>query len=491
MKFDKYKKLTQNYNLIPVYEIITADMLTPVLAYLKLRSIKHQSFLLESVEGEDSIARYSFIGNNPIITVSTTGEYITVKEGNNKKKIKKNVFNHLEEIIKKYKQPKLNELPDFTGGYVGFLGYENISLIENSINFSNNSNLEYDSIFGLYRTVIAFDHLKHQIILITNVEVNKKADPYLDFHNAKKKLKDIRKKLSAQIDYSSDFSIVRYIRDKIENSEFFSKVKDCQQRIEDGDIYQLVLSENFSASFKGDTFNVYRALRTINPSPYMYFLQFENNFTITGTSPEDLIKVRDGKAQVLPIAGTRKRGDSIQKDKKLELELLNDPKELAEHTMLVDLGRNDLGKVCKYNTVKVLQDKKVQKYSHVMHLVSKVEGELVDDKSSIDALKSCFPAGTVSGAPKLKAIELINNYEKKPRGVYAGAIGYIDFSGNLDMCISIRTLYSIKDKIYWQAGAGIVYDSIPELELKEIYNKSAVLIKALKYAEVIDESISD
>jgi len=223
----------------------------------------------------------------------------------------------------------------------------------------------------------------------------------------------------------------------------------------------------------------------------MYFLQFENNFTITGTSPEDLIKVRDGKAQVLPIAGTRKRGDSIQKDKKLELELLNDPKELAEHTMLVDLGRNDLGKVCKYNTVKVLQDKKVQKYSHVMHLVSKVEGELVDDKSSIDALKSCFPAGTVSGAPKLKAIELINNYEKKPRGVYAGAIGYIDFSGNLDMCISIRTLYSIKDKIYWQAGAGIVYDSIPKMELKEIYNKSAVLIKALKYAEVIDESISD
>ena len=491
MKFDKFKKLIQNYNLIPVYEIITGDMLTPVLAYLKLRSKKHQSFLLESVEGEDNIARYSFIGNNPIITVSTTGEYITVKEGNNKKKIKKNVFNHLEEIIKKYKQPKLNELPDFTGGYVGFLGYENISLIENSINFSNNSNLEYDSIFGLYRTVIAFDHLKHQIILITNVEVNKKADPYLDFHNAKKKLKDIRKKLSAQIDYSSDFSIVRYIRDKIENSEFFSKVKDCQQRIEDGDIYQLVLSENFSASFKGDTFNVYRALRTINPSPYMYFLQFENNFTITGTSPEDLIKVRDGKAQVLPIAGTRKRGDSIQKDKKLELELLNDPKELAEHTMLVDLGRNDLGKVCKYNTVKVLQDKKVQKYSHVMHLVSKVEGELVDDKSSIDALKSCFPAGTVSGAPKLKAIELINNYEKKPRGVYAGAIGYIDFSGNLDMCISIRTLYSIKDKIYWQAGAGIVYDSIPELELKEIYNKSAVLIKALKYAEVIDESISD
>jgi len=491
MKFDKYKKLTQNYNLIPVYEIITADMLTPVLAYLKLRSIKHQSFLLESVEGEDSIARYSFIGNNPIITVSTTGEYITVKEGNNKKKIKKNVFNHLEEIIKKYKQPKLNELPDFTGGYVGFLGYENISLIENSINFSNNSNLEYDSIFGLYRTVIAFDHLKHQIILITNVEVNKKADPYLDFHNAKKKLKDIRKKLSAQIDYSSDFSIVRYIRDKIENSEFFSKVKDCQQRIEDGDIYQLVLSENFSASFKGDTFNVYRALRTINPSPYMYFLQFENNFTITGTSPEDLIKVRDRKAQVLPIAGTRKRGNTIQRDKELEYELLNDPKELAEHTMLVDLGRNDLGKVSKYSTVKVLQDKRVQKYSHVMHLVSKVEGELVDDKSSIDALKSCFPAGTVSGAPKLRAIELINNYEKKPRGVYAGAIGYIDFSGNLDMCISIRTLYSIKDKIYWQAGAGIVYDSIPKMELKEIYNKSAVLIKALKYAEVIDESISD
>ncbi len=491
MTFDKYKELARSYNMIPVYEIITADMYTPVLAYLKIRKESRQSFLLESVEGENSIARYSFIGVNPSKIIASKSDTILIKTEKDSKKIRGSIFNFLEDITKKFKQPKLKELPDFIGGYVGFLGYENISDIEKSIHLEPGKNIEYDSIFGLYKSIIAFDRLKHQLIIISNVQLNEKSDIEFEYHKAKNKIKRIKHLLNNQINYSSDFTVVAYNKDKINSTEFFSKVNDSRKRIEDGDIYQIVLSEKFSATFTGDTFNVYRALRTINPSPYMYYLEFENDFTITGTSPEDLVKVKDGKAQVLPIAGTRKRGDTEIRDLELENELLNDPKELAEHTMLVDLGRNDLGRVCQFNSVNVVQDKKIQKYSHVMHIVSKVEGQLLNNKSSVDVLKSCFPAGTVTGAPKLKAIELINNYENEPRGVYAGAIGYLDFSGNLDMCISIRTLYSIKDKIFWQAGAGIVYDSKPELELKEIYNKSAVLKKALEFAEVIDENISN
>ncbi len=491
MNYEQFEILTGSCNLIPVYEIITADLLTPVLAYLKLRKNGRQSFLLESVEGEDSIARYSYIGVDPVSTISNRGNVVTFNSNDNTKTVKGNIFDVLNETTERYTQPNLKELPDFIGGYVGYLGYENITLIESSIRLSSCKEIEFDSVFGLYHTVVAFDHLKHQLIIISNVHLSKYSDPHLEYSKAKNEIKNIKDALTEQINYKSDFSIVNFIKEEIESSDFYSKVDDCKQRIENGDIYQLVLSEKFSASFKGDPFNVYRSLRTINPSPYMYYLEFENDFTITGTSPEDLVKVKDCKAQVLPIAGTRKRGDTEERDFELENELKNDPKELAEHTMLVDLGRNDLGRVCQFNSVKVLQDKKIQRYSHVMHLVSKIEGRLLKNNTSIDALKSCFPAGTVTGAPKLKAIELINEYEKESRGVYAGAIGYLDFSGSLDMCISIRTLYTVKDKIYWQAGAGIVYDSIPELELKEIYNKSAVLKKALQYAEVIDENISN
>ncbi|MDP3582548.1 MAG: anthranilate synthase component I family protein, partial [Ignavibacteria bacterium] len=241
----------------------------------------------------------------------------------------------------------------------------------------------------------------------------------------------------------------------------------------------------------GDSFNVYRALRMINPSPYMYYMEFENDFKVIGTSPEDLLKVKNRKAEILPIAGTRRRGKSEEEDLELEKELMSDPKEIAEHVMLVDLARNDLGRICKLGTVQISEQMKINRFSHVMHIVSRVEGIMRDDTDCIDALEASFPAGTVSGAPKIRAIQLINQYEKTKRGVYAGAVGYIDFSGNLDMCIAIRTMFVTKDKIYWQAGAGIVADSKPELELKEIKNKSAVLVSALVCAEVIDENLGN
>lgn len=495
MNYNKFLELSKKYNLIPVYEVITADLLTPVLAYLKIRENGKQNFLLESVEGSSGMARYSFIGKNPSKIISNKGLEITETVNGTSKKINKNIFERIRNGIKNYNQPKIDELPDFTGGIVGYLGYENISLIEKVIEFNYSAGQEnfgnYDSIFGIYDTILAFDHFKHQIILISNVNLEENKNLEQSYKKAKEKISSLKKELSKPLNYSSDFSLNDNLNENFDPEEFYDQVESGKKNIVEGDIFQIVLSKRFSSEYSGDPFNVYRALRIINPSPYMYYLTFQNDFKIIGTSPEDLLKVKNRKAQVLPIAGTRKRGKNLQEEKELEQDLLNDPKELAEHTMLVDLGRNDLGRVCKYDTVVVTEKMKIQKYSHVIHLVSKVEGTLTDDKDSIDALMSCFPAGTVTGAPKIRAVQLINDYEKKERNVYAGAVGYFDFSGNLDMCIAIRTLFVKENKIYWQAGAGIVADSKPELEAKEIKNKSAAMVNALKYAEVIDENLGN
>ncbi len=491
MKLEKFLELAKTYNLIPVYEIITADLLTPVLAYLKIRQPGKQSFLLESVEGSTKMARYSFIGKDPAKIFLNYGEKLIEKVNGDQKNFEKIIFEYIREELKKYRQPKLEILPDFTGGIVGFLGFENISLIEKVITFDNGNSHNPDSILGLYNTILAFDHYKHQIILITNVNINENTNLEEAYKSAKASLKQIREDLQKPIDYNSDFKLQGEIIENFDPDEFYRQVESGKANIIEGDIFQIVLSKRFSANFKGDLLNVYRALRIINPSPYMYYLEFENDFKIIGTSPEDLVKVKNGKVQTLPIAGTRRRGKTTEEDDFLENEMLNDPKEIAEHTMLVDLGRNDLGRVCRYGTVQVSEKMKVQKYSHVMHIVSKVEGLLAKDKDSVDALTACFPAGTVSGAPKIRAIQLINQYENVRRNVYAGSVGYFDFSGNLDMCIAIRTLFADKNIISWQAGAGIVADSQPKLEAQEIKNKSAALINALKYAEVIDENIGD
>ncbi len=491
MTFEKFSELAKEYNLIPVYEVITADLLTPVLAYLKIREKDKQSFLLESVEGSTNMARYSFIGKNPEKIFSNIGLDLFELRNGNSTKHKISIFEFIRNEIESKKQPKIDELPNFTGGIVGYLGYENISLVERVINFKSERFDNYDSIFGIYNTILAFDHYKHQIILITNISVDERTNLYEAFHNAKNTLAQLREELKKPVEFSSDFKIDGTINEDFDTKEFYEQVESSKKNIVEGDIFQIVISKRFSTEFSGDLLNVYRALRIINPSPYMYFLEFKDDFKIIGTSPEDLLKVQNGKAQLLPIAGTRRRGRTVQEDKELEEDLMNDPKELAEHTMLVDLGRNDLGRICEYDTVVVTEKMKVQRYSHVMHIVSKVEGKLASDKDSIDALMSCFPAGTVTGAPKIRAIQLIDDYEKKSRNVYAGAVGYFDFSGNLDMCIAIRTLFAKGNTIYWQAGAGIVADSRPELEAKEVKNKSAVLVNALNYAEVIDENIGN
>jgi len=496
MDFNTFESLAKTYNRIPVYEVITGDLLTPVSAFLSIRKKGSFSFLFESVESIGRLARYSFISKNPSKIFYNKNSSITIIENNSEVTLRKNIFDYLSEMIAASNSPTIEELPDFTGGIVGYLGYENISLIEDVLEFTGENEIDIpDSIFGIFNQLIAFDHYKHQIILIHNAEISANSNLEQLYLEAKAALKNLRLELFQPFAGPDNFIAESQVNHNDE-THFFNLVEKCKQNILDGDVFQIVLSKRFSTHYSGDLINVYRALRIINPSPYMYFIELpnahllKNDLTIIGTSPEDLLKVKNRKATILPIAGTRRRGKNSDDDKKIEEEMLADAKEIAEHTMLVDLARNDLGRVCKAGTINLTESKSVHRFSHVMHIVSRVEGILNDDKTCIDALKGSFPAGTVTGAPKIRAIQLLNNYEKIKRGIYAGAVGYIDFKGNLDMCISIRTFFATKNKIYWQAGAGIVADSKPELELKEIKNKSAVLLNALKFGEEINESIS-
>ena len=491
MNKQQFKKYAEDYNVIPVYETITADLLTPVLAYLRIREKGKFSFLLESVEGIGRLARYSFIGQTPSSTIVSDQNIITIKDENDSEQIKSKLLDYLDDKVDSFKHPKIDELPDFTGGIVGYLGFEIIREVENTILFNNKKDDEFpEAMLGVFDSIIAFDHYKHRIILIQNVFIKENSDLDKLYGFAKDKMEHLKTIIQRPIDLPETFKLTGEIKDKINKEAFDKKIEKSKKNIYDGDVFQLVLSERFSSEFKGDLANVYRALRIINPSPYMYIMELDENLSIIGTSPEDLLKVNNQRATILPIAGTRRRGRTDEEDLDLEKELIADKKEIAEHTMLVDLARNDLGRVCKHNTVEVSEMMNVHRFSHVMHIVSRVEGELRDDKNCIDALKASFPAGTVSGAPKIRAIQLIEDYEEISRGPYAGSVGYIDFKGNMDMCIAIRTLFADSKKIYWQAGAGIVADSKAELELKEIKNKSAVLESALKYAEVIDESFS-
>lgn len=493
MNFETFKELSKKYQVVPVFEKITADMLTPVLVYLKIREKDKNCFLLESVEGIGRLARYSFIGKDPYKLFYNFGKDLHIKTSDKEDKLDINIFDFLKNEIQNSSHPVLEDLPYFTGGIVGYLGYESVSAIEDVIKFDQKDNLENpDSIFGVYKTILAFDHYKHQLIIISNVFVNECDNLESLFNEAKDNIRNLKKELKSHVEFLSDFKLLSEIDDPyIDKDNFFGLVEKCKENIFNGDVFQIVLSRRFNTEYSGDLLNVYRALRMINPSPYMYFLEYENDFTIIGTSPEDLLKVKDNNATILPIAGTRKRGKTEEEDNALEEELINDPKELAEHNMLIDLARNDLGRVCEFDSVHLSENMNITRFSHVMHIVSRVEGKLEESKSCIDALKASFPAGTVTGAPKIRAIQLLNEYEEEKRNVYAGAVGYIDFSGNLDMCIAIRTMFAKKNKIYWQAGAGIVADSKPKLELKEIKNKAAALRSALKYAEVIDENIDD
>lgn len=488
----EFSELAQSYDYIPVYEFIPADMLTPVLAYLRLRNSGEFTFLLESVEDSLNFGRYSFIGLNPAQTLMNfAGTTVTYdKEMRETSRSQEDIFTVLKGHLGKRNQYHPEGLPYFRAGAVGFFGYGNVELIEPTLKFTRNNDQTPESVIGLFHDIIVFDHLKHQIGIIVNVHIENDRSPDDLYTSAESRILSIKKQLSASEIKPEPFHITEYIKDVIDEPKFENAFAKIKNHILNGDVFQLVYSEKFSAAFSGDPLHVYRALRMINPSPYMYILDLPGGYKVIGTSPEDLVKVTGSKVSILPIAGTRRRGKNNSEDTRLAENLLADAKENAEHTMLVDLARNDLGRVCNYGSIKLTEDRIIKKYSHVMHIVSRVDGQLNEGISPVDVLKAAFPAGTVTGAPKIRAMEIIDQLENQPRGLYAGAVGYFDFSGNMDLCIAIRSFFIKSNIIEWQAGAGIVLDSDPELEKKEIRNKAKVLVEALQLAERIDENIS-
>ncbi|MDP2913240.1 MAG: anthranilate synthase component I [Candidatus Omnitrophota bacterium] len=484
---EEFINLAGKGNLIPVYREILADFETPLSAYAKIDTGDY-SFLLESVEGGERIARYSFLGSSPSMVFSSKGRKIAIREGNITRSY--DALDPLEELKKllgRYNFVKVKGLPRFCGGFVGFLGYDMVRFIE-AIPDKNYDDLKIpDSILMLTDTILIFDHVDHTIKVVSNVHCEK--DPAKAYHGACKKIDGIIRHLKAPClaRERPPVAVRRKLKELRLKSNFTKAgfediVKRAKDYIKKGDIIQVVLSRRIHATVESHPFQIYRALRSVNPSPYMYYLKL-GSFSLVGSSPEIMVRCEDGVVELRPIAGTRGRGASEEEDKALMKDLLGDPKERSEHIMLVDLGRNDIGRVCDYMTVKVTDFMAIEKYSHVMHIVTGVFGHLKQSKDSFDVIRAAFPAGTVTGAPKVRAMEIIDELENVRRKTYAGCAGYFSFSGNLDACITIRTIL-IKDKIaYIQAGAGIVADSEPEKEYQETINKAKALVKAIEMAE--------
>lgn len=482
MNFKEFKMHSKPGLIIPVYRKFNADFITPVMAYLKLREAGKHSFLLESVIRGEQVGRYSFLSQEPyLIQKYCDNRTITISDHKNKIH-KEDFFSLLQHQLKDYELLQIDDLPLFTCGAVGFIGYEMSGQIEKLPQPKQDVTATDDALLGFYNQLIAFDHLKNEVILIANVFVDEDSDDYHLFQEAQNRLDHLQDKLNKPFDTKLNFD-VDWSSEKanFRKPDFLKAVKKAKEYIFSGDIFQAVISQRFSLSYSGDSFQVYRALRNINPSPYMFYLDFLD-YQIIGSSPEPLIRAQNCELEVVPIAGTRKRGRSKAEDQELIKDLLSDPKELAEHVMLVDLARNDLGRVSKFGSVKVHDFQTVQKYSHVMHIISHVKSKLQTGLSIIDAFKSTFPAGTVSGAPKIRAMEIINELEPEKRGIYSGAIGYFNYGGNMDLCIGIRTIIASRNRMFYQAGAGIVADSIPENEYQETLNKCKALRRAIEQA---------
>ncbi|MCR9131972.1 MAG: anthranilate synthase component I [bacterium] len=482
MNKKEFLSLASTHTAVPVYKRLLADVLTPVSLFLNIREQARYPFLLESVEGGEQLARYSFLGRNPYQVLRFDGAVTTLEKNGSTETIEKNYFDVLRELTTAYSEPFIPDLPRLTGGAVGFSAYDTFRLVEHLPNTPPDDLNIPEAVWSFYDEIFAFDHVKHQVVLIKTVFVEEHDDLDQAYEEAMSAL-DAMELAATQGDYQKrSFKIFPdSLSSNMEQSYFEDIVNKGKEYIYEGDIFQVVLSQRFQADMEGDAFMLYRALRMVNPSPYLFFLDFED-FHIVGSSPEVLVSVQDSTVKVLPIAGTRPRGKSHAEDLAFEEDLLADPKELAEHVMLVDLGRNDLSRVCSAGTVKVVRDHVIERYSHVMHIVSEVQGHLADENTSVDALMQCFPAGTVSGAPKIRAMEIIDEFEPTKRGIYAGAVGYFDFSGNMDTCIAIRTMVVAKNKVYIQAGAGIVADSDPQKEFEETQNKAGALVQALSIA---------
>jgi anthranilate synthase component 1 len=484
MDLDSFKKFSKTYSAIPVYRRLMADTLTPVSLFLNLREGARYPFLLESVEGGEQLARYSFIGRDPYQTLSYKDGVTALQlEESQARPLDQHYFEVLKELTTAYNEPEIPDLPRLTGGAVGFSSYDTVRDVESLPDKPADDLHLPDAIWAFYDEIYAFDHVKQQVIIIKTVfPEQENGSLETQFKEAEKRLDELEQKVHHQPQETGSFSLEPdELKSNVSQSTFEEGVRKAKEYIYEGDIFQVVLSQRFQSDFEGDRFMLYRALRMVNPSPYLFFLDFDD-MSLVGSSPEVLVRVQDGRAVLLPIAGTRPRGNSPEEDAAFEEELKNDPKEVAEHIMLVDLGRNDLSRVCKPGTVVPVRNQVIERYSHVMHIVSELNGQLAEDQSAVDALMQAFPAGTVSGAPKIRAMEIVDELETTSRGPYAGAVGYFDFSGNMDTCIAIRTMVVTGGKIYIQAGAGIVADSDPETEFIETKNKAAALVEALSVA---------
>jgi anthranilate synthase component 1 len=482
--FEEFRELAGRGTFVPVCKEVVADLVTPVSAFLKIAELADYAFLLESVEGGEHVGRYSFLGKDPFLILRARGGRTTIERGGQTTETDEPFIAVLRRLMADFRSPFVPDLPRFTGGAVGYLAYAASSWFEPVLgDLGAGVDGSDQAGFMLFDTVLAFDHVQHRILIIANARVTADDDLESLYQFACAKIQFVERELERNLSHVRGTPRGRPVLESNYTRERFEEqVRTAKEYIAAGDIYQVVLSQRFEADVAADPLTVYRALRHVNPSPYMYFVRM-GGVSVVGSSPEMLVRVEGSRVETHPIAGTRPRGRNEDEDMRLAEELKRNEKERAEHVMLVDLGRNDVGRVCEYGSVRVPQFMGLERFSHVMHLTSIVQGRLADDRDRLDALVSCFPAGTVSGAPKVRAMQIIKELEPSGRGLYAGAVGYLDFAGNLDFCIAIRTIIMSNGRAYVQAGAGIVIDSNPAAEYQETRDKARALVRALELAQ--------
>jgi anthranilate synthase component I len=491
----EFLKLSRKCSLVPVYRTVTADLETPVSAFLRIASEEPEAFLLESVEGGEHVGRYTFIGIQPYKKMVARGKRITVREGRREHTFDGDIFEELKKALGGHTPARVPGLPPFTAGAVGFFAYDVVRQIEKLPSLAKDELGVPDACLMFFDQVLAFDHVKKEIYLMVTADLQRESREGA-YERAVRRLNRMEKRLASALPVRRKKrpEAKLKINARTAKAAFLKAVEKTKEYIASGDVFQCVLSQRFDCVPGVDAFEVYRALRIVNPSPYMYFLRFgldaegKKKLTaahIVGSSPELLVRVHGRAVEYRPIAGTRPRSADEAEDRAMEAELRKDEKEVAEHIMLVDLGRNDVGRVSEFGSVRVKDLMFVERYSHVMHLVSSLEGKLREGLNAIDAFRACFPAGTLSGAPKIRAMEIIEELEPARRGVYGGSVLYADFSGNLDSCIAIRTLYMHGEQGHFQAGAGIVADSVPVKEFDESVNKARAVVRAIERARDI------
>lgn len=481
MELEEVRQIAEGYQVVPLSMEILADIKTPIEVLRILKGVSRHCYMLESVENQEKWGRYTFLGYEPKMEITCTNGHMTIRDGTLVEEEVAHPGERIKQILADYSSPRIESLPSFTGGLVGYFSYDYIKYSEPKLKLDAEDQEGFKDVdLMLFDKVIAFDNLKQKIIVIANARVS---DLEKEYERCRQEILEIvdliRHGKAAPIQAGR---ITSEFRPLFSEKAYCEMVEKAKHYIYEGDIFQVVLSNRLEADYEGSLFNAYRMLRTINPSPYMFYFS-SDDIEVAGASPETLVKLENGVLHTFPLAGTKPRGKTDAEDQELERILLADEKERAEHNMLVDLGRNDLGKISRFGSVEVEKYMEILRYSHVMHIGSTVRGTIREDKCSLDAVDAVLPAGTLSGAPKIRAMEIINELENNKRGIYGGAIGYIDFTGNLDTCIAIRTAFKKNGKVFVRSGAGIVADSVPESEYRECINKAKAVMDAVRAAQ--------